>query len=69
MTLFFGGYNIRPEHISAVSSMADLGSQQLRGRFTVQVLLVGGQTLQAAFDDEGLAMKTQLEAKTAAGFI
>ncbi|MEN5285772.1 hypothetical protein ABE494_07450 [Stenotrophomonas lactitubi] len=69
MALFFGGYNIRPEHISAVSSVADQGDQQLRGRFTVQVLLVGGQTLQAAFDDEGLAMKTQLEAKTVAGLI
>lgn len=67
MTLFFGGYNIRAEHISAVSSVADQGAQQLRGRFSVSVLLVGGQTLQAKFDDEGLAMKTQLEAKTAAG--
>lgn len=69
MALFFNGYNIRPDHISAVSSVADQGSQQLKGRYTVDVLLVGGQSIRASFDEEGLAIKTQGEAKTAAGFI
>lgn len=69
MALFFNGFNIRPDHVSAVSSVVDHGSQQLRGRYTVEVLLIGGQTIRASFDDEGLAMKIQLEAKTETGLI
>jgi|GEM_PF-5145134 len=65
MFFLFGGYNIRIDHVSAVSAMFDLGPQHAKERYVVQVLLVGGQTVKAVFDDEGLAIKAQGEAKDA----
>ncbi|HDS1221736.1 TPA: hypothetical protein QEF96_000399 [Stenotrophomonas maltophilia] len=67
MFFLFAGYNIRIEHVSAVSAVFDQGEHLKMNRYIVRVHLSGGQHIDGGYDDEGEAIKAQLAVKKAVG--